>query len=82
MYTIQETLCASRMIHGRATICWCAKCNGCDYAIKDSWVDNGWDTTGIQFLKKAEQYGIEGVPHVVESKDLMVHGVNDATNSH
>jgi hypothetical protein len=49
---------------------------------QDSWVDNGWDTTEIQFLKKAEQCGIEGIPCVVESKDLMVHEVNNTTNSH
>jgi hypothetical protein len=82
MYIIKETLCASRMIHGRATICWHTKHNGCDYAIKDSWVDSGWGTTEIEFLKKAEECGIEGVPRVVESKDMMVHRVKDTTDSH
>jgi len=82
MYVVKETLCASGMIRGRATICWRAERDDCDYAIKDSWVDSGRDTTEIQFLKKAEQCGIEGVPRVVESKDLMVRGVNDTTDSH
>src|ERR1700722_17014797 len=81
-YAIKETLCASGMICGRATICWRAECDGHDYAIKDSWVDSDWDPTEIQFLKIAEECGIEGVPRLVESKDLMVRGVNDTTNSH
>jgi hypothetical protein len=81
-YVIKETLYASGMIRGRATICWRAERDGCDYAIKDSWVDSDRETTEIQFLKKAEECGIEGVPRVVESKDLMVHGVTDTTDSH
>lgn len=36
MYATKETLCASGMIHGRATICWHTECNGCDYTIKES----------------------------------------------
>jgi len=82
MYAIKETLCASGMIRRRATICWRTERDDCDYAIKDSWVDSGRDTTEIQFLKKAEQCGVERVPRMVESKDLMVCGVNNTTNSH
>ena len=81
-YTIKETLYTSGMIRGRATICWRAERDGHEYAIKDSWVDNSWETTEIDFLKKAEEYGIEGVPCVVESKDLMVRGLKDTTDSH
>jgi hypothetical protein len=80
-YTIKETLYASGIIHGRATICWHAERDGSDYAIKDSWVDSDQETTEIQFLKKAEECRIEGVPCVVESKDLMVRRVGDTTNS-
>ena len=82
MYAIKETLCASRMIRGRATICWRAECDGCDYTIKDSWVDGDRDPTKIQFLKIVEECRIEGVPRLVESKDLMVCGVNNTTDSH
>ena len=81
-YAIKETLCASGMIRGRATICWRTERDGCYYAIKDSWVDSGRDTTEIQFLEKAEKCGIEGVPCVVELKDMMVRGVKDTTDSH
>jgi hypothetical protein len=81
-YTIKETLCASGMIRGRATICWRAERDGRDYAIKDSWIESGQDTTEVEFLKVAEECGIEGVPRVVESKDLMVCGVKDTTDSH
>ena len=38
-YTIKDTLSASAMICGRATICWCAERDGREYAIKDSWID-------------------------------------------
>ena len=82
IYTIKDTLSSSAMIHGRATICWHAECDGHEYAIKDSWIDQDRDPTEIELLKEAEKYGVKGIPCVVESKDLMVRQELDTNDSH
>ena len=81
-YTIKDTLSASAMIRGRATICWRAERDGREYAIKDSWIDQDRDPTEIELLKEAEKHGVKGIPCVVESKDLMVRQELDTTDSH
>ena len=45
-------------------------------------VDSRWGTIKIESLKKVEECWIEGVPCVVDSRDMRVCGMKDTTDSH
>lgn len=81
-YTIVETLFTNNMIRGRATICWHAKRGGEAYVIKDSWPNTRRTQREYEFLKRAAERGVTGVPVLVEYEDLLLEdGTVDSTNS-
>ena len=78
-YVIDSILFAHHMIHGRATICWHTCKDNEDYVIKDSWPNIKRTQSKSQFLCKAAENNITGVPVLVDDEDLKVDGTTDST---
>lgn len=80
-YAIDSILFAHHMIRGRATICWRARKDKEDYVIKDSWPNVKRTQSESQFLRKAAEKNITGVPVLVDDEDLKVDGTTDNTDN-
>ena len=75
-YTVIEKIFSSETVRGRATQCWRVRRDGVEYVIKDSWCvrERESEITTLETLK-----GMEGVPQLFASEDLMSFGNVDST---
>lgn len=78
-YDITSTLFANNMIRGRATICWSAKRHDEEYVIKDNWPNTMRTKSEHQFLERAKERGVSGVPRLIGYEDLPVNQVVDSS---
>jgi hypothetical protein len=81
-YTIRRTIFKSAVIRGRGTTCWKVERDGNFYVVKDLWLDNvrsESDTSQEELILKRLE-GVEGIPRVVESKEVMIDGQLDTTD--
>ncbi|KIM73761.1 hypothetical protein PILCRDRAFT_14983, partial [Piloderma croceum F 1598] len=78
-YTVIEPIFSSETVRGRATRCWRVRRDGKQYVLKDSWCHRNWKSEAIILEKLVD---MEGVPHLINSDDVMAHGQIDSTAVH
>jgi Fungal protein kinase len=75
-YTVIEPIFSSETVRGRATRCWRVRRDGKQYVLKDSWCHRNRKSEAIILEKLVD---MEGVPHLINSDDVMAHGQIDST---
>ncbi|KZT29130.1 hypothetical protein NEOLEDRAFT_1057310, partial [Neolentinus lepideus HHB14362 ss-1] len=81
VYEILERVHHAHGIRGRGTNCWHATCDGKHYAIKDCWMDKTRVSTEADFLTRARNMGVEGVPTLVAEDSPLFRGEKDTTET-
>lgn len=76
-YAVVRTEFIGDMIRGRGTVCYHARRNGTDYAVKDGWAKVALRPE--EDMLRAAQ-GIRGVPVLVAAWDVQVDGRPDSTS--
>lgn len=77
-YEIVNTEFISDMVRGRGTVCFRARREGVEYAIKDAWMDTALPHSEADMLRAAT--GVTGIPILVEELVLRINGRTDSTS--